>query len=286
MVRVTRTRSSIKPGVALLAVVFAMACIAGLSFGKDEQKVKLSFAFPQVEILKYKASNQTDVVYSGVDMIMSMSVEVEASCDSMTEDGNSMVNLAFSNIKSSLVRDDEIMDWEFPIKLDGKTVLLTINRKGEIVDTRTGSHIPGVSSNEELGELLEDFFVELPDSEVTVGTSWGEDIFEKGKEGEPPKMKGRVEYKLKKIEKKKGIETALIEWKVEAVTYVRTANARVESEFEGNGKANVALEGGYVIDLKWQVDDKKKIFEEDPLTGQEREMEAAETHYYEMKLEK
>jgi hypothetical protein len=286
MIRISGTHSSIKPVAVFLAVVLAMVCIAGQSSGKDEQKVKLSFAFPQGKVLKYKASNQTEVNYSGVDMAMSMSVHVEASCDSMTEDGSSVMDYAFSDFKSSLVRGDEIMDWEFPVKLDGKTVILTLNRKSEIVDTKPRSHIPGIKSNEELRELLEDFFVELPDSEVTTGTSWSEDVVEAGKEGEPPKLKGRVDYTLKKIEKKKGIEAALVEWKIEAVTYGTTASGRVEGKLKGKGKAHVALEGGYVIDLKLEIEDKKKIYEEDVLTGKEKEMEAAETHYFEIKLEK
>lgn len=271
--------------VGIVAVLLAVVCISGISIAGEERTVKLAFAAPEGMKAFYKATSQIERNYSGIDFVMNTSSEIETSYGAKNEDGNYEVVMEFKKFKSGIIRDDEIMDWDPPVKFEGKTVHLVITPKGKIESVSAGSHIPGLKNNDQLKQIIDPYFMELPDSQVTVGGEWKKEILKEGSEGEPPKVKGSVDYKLKKIETKKGIEVACIEWKSEAEIYGKTGTGYMEGKVKARGKAFVALDGGYVVELKWDLENKMKIFEEDPLTGKVKESGSAEAHYYEIKLE-
>jgi hypothetical protein len=250
--------------------------------------VNLSFALPEGLILTYKTSQMNEQNYSGMDVTYSHSMLVDVSLMDKTEGGEYKVALSFSEEDASLFRDGALEEYDPPIKFEDKTVYAYVNSKGEVSKVEVASSIPGLGSKEELREIIEDWFVRLPDGEVTVGQEWRIDILKMGtsQEGEEPEVKGYTDFRLKKIEEKDGRLIAEIEGK----RYVDINRAmqfgRVIAEGKGEIKTKIAVEGGYIIECKRKMNVKGMMLGQDPITGKESETKTAITQYFECKLEK
>ncbi|MCK4235475.1 MAG: hypothetical protein KAX38_00050 [Candidatus Krumholzibacteria bacterium] len=256
--------------------------------GEERKEAGLSFAMPADRVLKYKISSQIEQNFFGIDMSINQSLEVEVSLDKKTEEGNYKILLAFKKTKASRIMDDEIMDWEPPLKLEGKTIYAIVSPAGEVVEVDPGGFIPGMKKIADLKRVVDPWFIDLPDTLVKVGVSWTKEIIEKGDggEGEEPGVKGEIVYTFKKIDKKKGIEVAVIEAKIKVNIHNVTPAGVMDAEGKGKGKAYVAIEGGYVVEGKTTVDIKGKMVKRDPLTGGEKETDMAMSQYLEIKLKK
>jgi hypothetical protein len=276
------------PLLGILLTVAAISAIVcwGPIVGAEEKAAHLSYALPEGKLFKYETSRLTEHNYQGMTLTRSHSMDVEMTLAGLSEDGCGKVSLTFSNEDASLLRDDELTDYEPQVKLDGKTVYAFVDSKGTVERAEFTSSIPGLGSLDELREMIEDWFVGLPDTEIAIGQGWSIDILKKGAggAGDEPEVKGRIDFKLKKIEVKGGIEIAEIEGK----SYIEINRAerfgRVIAEGKGEIKTKVAVEGGYIIECKRKTDVKGKILGEDPITGKASESETAATEYFECKL--
>jgi hypothetical protein len=285
MARVGRYR--VFGNLLTVAAISVILCW-GMMVYAEEKAVRLSFALPEGTVFAYKTSQLTEQNYEGMTFTRSHSADVELSLVGMSENGFRKVSLTFSNEDASLLRDDELMDYEPSVKLDGKTVYAYVNQKGEVERVESASYIPGLSGMDELRELLEDWFVRLPDTVVAIGQEWRTEILKKGiggNEGEP-EIKGWTDFKLKKIEVKDGVEVAEIEGK----TYIEINKAeqfgRVIAEGKGEIKTKIAVAGGYIIECKRKMDVKGKMVGKDQITGKESESKTAMTDYFECKLQR
>ena len=274
-------------GLSLFAAILFFVCLAPLVAAEDET-VRLAFAFPEGKEITYKASKLEEVIASGMEITVSHSMMVDVSLNSMTDDGQFKMALSFSDEKASLFRDGEMEDYEPDIELEGKTVYAFVTAKSEVTKAEAASYIPGLSTADELRELIEDWFVRLPDADIVAGTEWRTPIKKIGlsQEGEDPEIEGYTDFKLKKIEKKNGIMIAEIEGKTRVNINKAMFSGRFVAEGKGEMKAKIALDGGYIMECKRKMDLKGKTLGRDPITGKESESKAAVTQYFECKLEK
>lgn len=266
--------------------LIAIQIIPSTTLWAEEQKTcTLSFALPEGTLLHYVNFTQTGRSFSGSDVTFNQTSEVDMSSAGKTEDGNCKVDLKFIKVKSSLVANNQLMDWTPPFKLDGANIRVAVSPAAEIVSLEPGRNIPGLEGLNDLREVVRPWFVKLPDTTVTVGQSWKQEIVEGKKEGAEPEVKGEAVFTLKKIEKKGSLEIAVIEGK---------ANLKMNSEDPGgvliadgkvDVKAQVAIAGGYIIELKQNLEIRGNTVVKDPLTDKETKKEAALTIHIEIKLQ-
>jgi len=271
----------------LSAVAVLVVCLAP-GFAAEEGKVLLSFAPPEGLTLKYKTSQMNEQNYAGMDVTYSHSMKVDFSLQEQLEDGSYKIALSFSEEDASLFRDGALEEYEPDVVLEGETAFVIVNSKGEVTRVDAASHIQGLSSEEELREMVEDWFIMLPDAEIEVGQEWRSDILKMGmaQEGEEPEVKGYTDFKLKKIKRKDGMLIAEIEGKRFVNVNRAMQFGRIIAEGKGEIKTKIAVEGGYIIECKRKMNVKGKMVGQDPLTGKESESKTAITQYFECKLEK
>ena len=275
-------------GLLLSISALAVLILMGPAIGAEEKEAHLSFSLPEAAEFNYRTSQMIEQNFRGMDITYSQSADVAFSLVEMTEGNICKVSLKFSNEAASMLRDDELMDYEPEVKLDGKTVYAYVNTKGEVTNVEADSYIPGLGSMDELKEMLEDWFVRLPDEKVKVGQEWRTDIKKMGmsQEGEPPEVEGWIDFKLKKIKVKDGIKIAEIEGKTHYNVNKAMQFGKLLAEGNGKIKTKIAIEGGYIIECKRKIDIKGKMVGIDPISGKKDESKMAMTHYFECKMQK
>lgn len=264
----------------------AALILMGTPIGAEEKEAHLSFSLPDGIEYNYRTSQMIEQNFRGMDMTYSQSADVALSLVEMMADSICKVSLLFSNQDASMVQDDELMDYEPEIGFEGKKIFAFVNPKGEVTNVEADSYIPGLGSMDELKEIIEDWFLRLPDGNVKVGDEWRTEIVKKGtsQEGEPPEVEGWIDFKLKKIEEKNGIATAEIEGKTHYDFNKAMQFGKLLAEGKGDIKTKIAIEGGYVLECKRKMNIKGKMVGVDPITGKESESEMAMTTYFECKL--
>ena len=206
----------------------------------------------------------------------------------MLENNICKVSILFSNQQASMIQDDELMDAEPTLQLEGKKIFAFVSPKGEVDKVEASSYIPGLSGMDELREMVEDWFVRLPNETVKVGDNWRVDIIKMGmsKEGEAPEVEGWIDFKLKKIEEKNGIKIAELEGKTHYDINKAMQFGKMLAEGKGEIKSKIAIDGGYIVECKRKMDLKGKMVGVDPISGKESESDVAVTQYFECKLQK
>lgn len=284
----TVTRLHRATGLLLSLSALTVLILMGPAIGAEEKEAHFSFSPPEGAEFHYKTSQMIEQNFSGMDLTIRESADVVLSLVKMMEDNICKVSLLFSNQSASMLRDDKLMDYEPEVKLEGKTVFAFVNTKGEVEKVEAGSYIPGLEGNDALKEMLEDWFVRLPEDKVKVGQEWRIDVVKRGvsQEGEPPEVEGWIDFKLKKIKVKDGIAIAEIEGKSRYDINKAMQFGRLLAEGKGETKTKIAVEGGYIVECKRKVDIKGKMVGVDPVSGKESESEMAITRYFECKLQK
>ena len=277
--------TTLRPHVMLCAAVMLFV-LSAPGAAAEEESVLLTFGFPEGKVFNYKASRLDEMVAGGMEVTVSHSMMVEVSLKAAMENGLSKIALSFSDEDASLLRDGELEDYDPEIELEGKTIYAFVNSKGEVDKAEAASNIPGLSTADELRELVEDWFVRLPGEEVSVGQEWRIDFEKMGmsQEGEEPEVQGYTDFKLKKIEEKDGLLIAEIEGKTRMKINKAMFRGTLVAEGKGEVKTKIAVEGGYIIECKRKLDVKGKTVGEDPITGKESESKTAITQYFECKL--
>lgn len=273
---------------ACAAIVFCVLVLCGSPSSTEGQTpVKLAFSLPEGTVLHYESFNQVDQNYSGTDVSMNQTSKVEMAYGSGPDStGASRVDLKYISVKSSLVQGGQLRDWSPPIKLEGATIRIMVLPNGDIPRLDPGRNIPGLSSAEELRELVDAWFVKFPEAEIAVGQSWTEEIVQQPRDEGPPGVKGEMVLTLKKIEKKDGLDVAVIEGKLKVDLNQDTPAGVLVGQGEGKLKATVALAGGYIVELKETIERRGDVVMKDPLTDRETKRETAVTQIYERKLKR
>jgi hypothetical protein len=203
---------------ARMLVAFALACVmitvvpASSPRAEEKKSCSLSFALPEGTLLNYTSFSQVEQNFGGSDVSMNQTSELAMKYgDKPDSTGAARVDLKFGKVSSSLVMNGQLQEWSPPLKLEGAEIRVFVTRDGEIEHFEPGKGIIGMSKKDDLKDIVEALFVKLPDTIVSVGGTWTEEIEEGKKEGAEPAIKGTAVYTLKKIEKKGDLEIAVIE---------------------------------------------------------------------------
>ncbi|MDD4857742.1 MAG: hypothetical protein PHD74_06510 [Candidatus Krumholzibacteria bacterium] len=278
---------SVRVLTAVVAVLFALQTLWFVSALAAEGKTfRLTFSMPENTLLHYKAFKQIGQSYGGSDVSMNQTAKVDVTCDGKQDStGAYKVDLNYTEVKTSLVANGRLQEWEPPMKLEGSTIRVTISTAGDIVAYAAARPITGMSGPDDLRDLVDAWFVRLPDSAVAVGESWNEPIVEGEREGGEPDAKGEVVYTLKKIEKKGAIDVAYIEGKINLKLHTDTPAGVLIGDGKGDVKARVALVGGYIVEFKETMEIRGDVIAKDPITEKETKMKTAVTRNYERELQ-
>jgi hypothetical protein len=273
--------------LACMSILFALEVVCGGSPRAEEKKsCLLSFALGEGTVLHYKSFNQTEQNYGGMDVSMNQTYEVDmSSAGKKDSTGTTPVDLKYLAIKSSLVMAGKLQEWEPPIKLQGAIIRAFVSSAGEVVRFDPGHNIPGLHSKDDLADVVDAWFIKLPDTTVAVGQTWTEKIVKGKKEGAEPEVTGEAVYTLKKIEMRGNLEIAVIEGKATLKLNRETPAGTLVAEGKVDAKAQIAVPGGYIVELKQNFDIRGNTVAKDPLTDKETKRQTAVTQYTEIKLQ-
>ena len=284
----TSTRSgSARMLVACALILFAIQAVSSAVLRAEEKKtVKLSFALPEGTLLHYKDFVQTDQNYAGTDATMNQTSDVDMSFSAKADStGNSKIGLAFLKVKSSLVMNGQLQQWEPPIKLEGIQIKVTVSPAADVVHFDMPRNVVGLKNADDLRDIVEAWFVSLPDTIVSVGATWKKQIVEGKTEGAEPEIKGEGVFTLKKIETRGNIEIAFVEGKANLKINKETPAGVLVADGTVDLKAQIAVPGGYVVELKQNLEIRGNAVAKDPLTDKETKHQTALTRTTEIKLQ-
>ena len=274
-------------------VACALACVmihivpAVSPKAEETKSCMLSFSLPEGTILRYKDFSQIEQNFGGADVSMNQTSDLEMKYGEEADStGAARVDLSFGEVKSSLVMNGQLREWTPPIKLEGAEIRVFVTRDGKVARFEPGRGIAGMSKKDDLRDVVDALFVELPDTIVSVGGTWTVEIEQGKKEGAEPEIKGTAVYTLKKIEKKGDIEIAVIEGKAKIKMNSETPAGTLVADGEVGIKAQIAVAGGYIVELKQSVDIRGNVVSKDPLTDKETKRETYVTRITEVKLQK
>jgi len=279
-------RFPVRAAAACAALLCAVLAVSGPAARAEEKKpVTLTFNLPEGTVLNYESFNQLSRNFNGMDVSMNQTSLVDmAYASGVDSTGASHLDLKYLEVKSSLVSGGRIQEWSPPVMLEGTTIKVSIDSRGHVVAFDPGRHVPGLSDPEDLRELVDAWFVRFPEGEIAPGGSWTEKI-EMGRRRDGSfGTTGELVYTFKKVESKDGIDVAVIEGKMKLALNQEQEEGVLVGKGEGKIKAKVALNGGYVVELKESIDINGDIIVKDPITDKETKHETVLTQIYERKL--
>jgi hypothetical protein len=266
-----------------LACALILTVSPGAPRAAEEHSCRLSFNLPEGTVLHFVDFTQMEQNFGGSDVTFNQTSDVDMSSTGKTEEGNCRVDLAFIKVKSSVVSNNQLMDWTPPIKLEGATIKVVVSPAGDVVRFEPGRNIQGLHDVNDLRDVVDPWFVKLPDSTVAVGQSWTKEIVEGEKEGAEPAVKGEAVFTLKKIEKKGSLDVAIVEGKANLKMNSETPGGTLIADGKANIKAQIAVPGGYIVELKEDLDIRGNTVATDPLTDKETKRETAVSVHVEIK---
>ncbi len=270
---------------AMVIVVFLLlaALIDCSVLRAEELETTLNFKLNENQVLKYKGSTRNETNWMGNSITNIQSIETSISWVSNIEDGNFRVEVHFDKYAEKMLMGTDLEERESRIKAEGATVYLVVSPHGEVVDVK--GVIAGIGKGEALEDFVEKWFFELPEGPLKKGSSWTKDINRPGKnEGDEPELLGKIEFKLEKFEKKKGIDAAKISSKGELRLNSVTPQGVVAGTVKVEGEVYVAVDGGYIVDVKSSSEMKGKMISVDSNTGKEASMDVSKFTFEEFKL--
>ncbi len=240
----------------LIAVFIFPGCSSdksGVPVGEtgDLAEAHLSFAPDKDQTLKYATVKAMDMVMRGMDISNVESYEAELSLKEKRKE-NFIMSLYFARVTNTVYRDGEPSKRKPPIDLEGKKLEIEVARDGEVLSARPdGSYITGIRDFDQLREIAAQWLIHLPDSTISIGGSWTEEIDEMEAESEESEEEygetGTVEYKLVGLEVQDGLTVAVIESTSSLTVRRKFGSAVMEADGEGEGKYYVAVDGGYLV---------------------------------------
>ena len=271
----------------VLACVMVQIVPAASPRAQAAKSCVLSFSLPEGTLLTYTNFSQIDQNFGGSDVRMNQTTDLEMKYGEKADStGAARVDLRFGKVKSSLVMNGQLREWSPPIKLEGTEIRVFVTREGTVARFEPGKGIIGMNKKDDLRDVVDAMFVELPDTSVSIGGTWTQKIEEGKKEGQEPEIKGTAVYTLKKIEKKGDLEIAFIEAKANIKMNSETPAGMLVADGKIDVKAQIAVAGGYIVELKQSVDIRGAVVAKDPLTDKETKRETYVTRITEIKLQK
>jgi hypothetical protein len=278
---------------ARMLVACALVCVminvvpAVSPKAEEAKSCTLFFALPEGTTLNYTVFYQSERNFSGADVSMNQTIEVAMKYgDKPDSTGAARVDLDYGKMKSSAVMNGQLQEWTPPIKLEGSEIRAWVGRDGKVERFEPGKGILGMGKKDDLRDYVESLFIELPDTVVAVGGTWTKEIVEGKREGAEPEIKGTAVYTLKKIEKKDGVEIAVIEGKANVKLNMDAPGGTLIADGKISMKGQVAIAGGYIIEMKQSADISGDVVSIDPITDKETKRQSIATNITEIKLQK
>ncbi|MBN2070353.1 MAG: hypothetical protein JW814_02760 [Candidatus Krumholzibacteriota bacterium] len=271
--------------ILLISTIMPKACRSG----DDDSEVRLRFSLSEGQVLKYKSNQRTEMNWHGIEFTRVSTVISELSLDKQIDDTTQQVALKFIERRDRRSRGGgEFEDFDGPVKPEGKTVRITVDEAGRVKEAI--GFIIGIKKGEPLKSYVERWFFKLPEDPVKKDSSWIRNIPEddpedNGEKDDQPALKGTIEFKLKKFEKKDGIRVAVIEYEADLVGHQVIEEGMTESVIKSQGEVKIAVDGGYIVESKLSVDVKGEVITVDEFSGDETKNGFAQTLYTEIKLE-
>jgi hypothetical protein len=282
-------RCAAAPALVACALVCVMIAVVPAVSPKAEEAKScvLAFSLPEGTTLNYTAFYQSEQNFSGADVSMNQTIEVVMKYgDKPDSTGAARVDLDSGKTKSSAIMNGQLQDWTPPIKLEGSEIRAFVGRDGTVARFEPGKGIIGMGKKDDLRNYVEPLFIELPDTVVAVGGTWTKEIVEGKREGAEPEIKGTAVYTLKKIEKKDGMEIAVIEGKANVKLNMDAPGGTLIADGKVSMKGQIAVAGGYIIEMKQSVDIHGDVVSKDPITDKETKRQSVATNITEIKLQK
>jgi len=281
-----RRRRAASFGVKRQFSVVSFCCFLLLSLVStpiyaDNESVLLRYDPPVGKVLEYRSSSSVQLTVYGMETFINQSMEFEMSFPDTTSDEGRIVDITINKVSGSVMRGERTMDYEPPLKLEGKKVTVLVSPRGEVLKVTPQGYIAGMKSLDQLKTVFEDLFPALPDSTLQVGSKWNDRREEKS-ESETSTMD--MEYKLKKIEDYKGIKVAVVEGKIKMTGMQQSPKGTIEGSGKGKLKAKLAVDGGYMTECKYHLDIKGTLV--GGAGGDEKSKEMLMSIYFRCKLKK
>ena len=115
--------------------------------------------------------------------------------------------------------------------------------------------------------------------------TWKKQIVEGKTEGAEPEIKGEGVFTLKKVETRGNIQIAFVEGKANLKINKETPAGVLVADGTVDLKAQIAVPGGYVVELKQNLEIRGNAVAKDPLTDKETKHQTALTRTTEIKLQ-
>lgn len=268
-----------------IAVLLAFTALIDCSvLAEEEIETTLTFKLNENQVLKYKGSTRNETNWMGNSITNIQSIETSISPIAALEDGNFRVEIHFDKYSEKMLMGTDLEERESRIKAEGATVKLIVSPRAEVIEVM--GVIPGIGKGEALEDFIEKWFFELPEGPVKKGSSWIKDINRPGKnEGDEPELSGKIEFKLEKFDKKKGIDVARISSKGELHLNSDTPQGVVIGSVKVEGDFYIAIDGGYVVEKKSSSEMKGEMVSVDDKTGKETSMDVSRFAFEEFKLQ-
>jgi len=247
----------------MVTVILLMMCIAALAWsGNPEEGYDLVYRYKVDKPLKYKMkiSQLEEKKFSGYAAIPTqINTYMQFAQENKTEEGDSLLSVLMTIEQSEVITRMAGRTFEpSTAVLNAKNITARVTPKGTVKEAVGLEFLPRVQTNPSdmagvnLGEYLNEFFLELPEQEINVGDKW------KVTQADTTDQNGLTtiqiviaEFNFKKIAKKNGYECAQITAKL-TIDLTQSGPAMGgEVSFDGDGKGKLdaffAIEEGILV---------------------------------------
>ncbi len=277
----------------LITVLLVSAAVSpGIAGAEDASGIVLRYSPKEGQVLKYKGSTTNEAFMQGNEFVSVHSDVAEIVFARMVEEGKIAVRLNYLESADKRGMAGSALEvFESPIRTIGTSIEVIVDASGKVIDTI--GQIPGLRRGEQTTEYVDKWFFELPSDTLATGFKWTKELpekdaatAEKETSEEVTGLIGTIVFELKKIEKKDGIDVAIIKYKGDLKIHNDSEQGALDGEVKVEGDAKIAVDGGYPVELNSSFEMKGKMVTKDEYTGKETEHDVQQLRYSEIKLEK
>ncbi|MBU8921190.1 MAG: hypothetical protein KOO63_05160 [Bacteroidales bacterium] len=284
------SRSCIYRNLISAVLFMSILLMCGSVSADDNKEVTIRFSLEEGTVLKYKGSSMMEMNWKGIVLNNMHSDEVEMSWLETLEGEKQRVEvnyIACSDRRS--MGGAAAMDFDSPVKPEGRAVKVVVGADGR--PDEAAGFILGIKGGKALKDYVNKWFFELPEAPVKKGSKWTvivprEDEKKDEEEESGTEFKGAFDLELKKFEKKKGIEVAVIKFKAKISIHNESEQGVLDGESKSEGEVKVAIEGGYIVEFKSSSEMKGKLISQDEFSGKETSTDIVQIRSSEIKLQK
>ena len=126
-------------GVSIVCAIQGLVCTS--TRAEEKRGCKLCFDLPAGKLLRYETFSQIDQSYGGMDVSLNQTSNVEVTAAEKADSGACTVNLKYLKVKTSLVMNNQLQEWNPPLKLEGAEIRVTVSRTGKVLHFEPGKTI-------------------------------------------------------------------------------------------------------------------------------------------------